>query len=105
MAKYFPVWHSDTVNKLNIIHKSGLDVMSHMNNNKKFLLHSSCWAHLNLLLFLIDVRPILKSTVHQCMHRYTERIKISLIVRLIRNPTNVTPEKFRNVQIDEFNCA
>lgn len=47
MTKYFPVWHSVTVNKLNIIHKSSL--MSCVINDKKFLLH---WVQmLNLLLF------------------------------------------------------
>ena len=47
MTKYFPVWHSDTVNKLNIIDKSSL--MSCVINDKKFLLH---WVEmLNLLLF------------------------------------------------------
>ena len=60
---------------------------------------------LNLLLFLSEVRPILKGAVHQCMYRLTEHINISLIIRLIRNQTNVTLEKFRNVQSDEFNCA
>ena len=60
-----------TVNKLNIIHTSSLDVMSHI----KFLSTSlSRTVDLTLLLFLTEVRTVLKISVHQCMHRYTERI-------------------------------